>query len=82
VHAATALALQAIVPDAGCGAQRLLNVTCFENIGFAVGVICPQPRETISLQLWAHGQLILLRLADLPLLCVNLRAVPPSLHRA
>ncbi len=61
-HVAPALLLQPVVADGAGGVQRLFQVAGFQNLAALSGV-GPDARETVGLQLLAHGQQVGLRLA-------------------
>src|SRR5215212_1923083 len=57
-HYAARLPLQPVVPDRGGGVHRRLDIALFDNVLHAIGVVGPNAREAIGLQLQAHRNLI------------------------
>ncbi len=66
-HPAGALALDAVIADGAGRVESFLEVTCLEHVALALGVIAPDPGQTIRLQLEPHRELVGLGLADPPL---------------
>src|SRR5678815_4849468 len=55
-HAPLSLALQAVVPDGGGGAEGFVEVAFFQDVAGLVGVVGPDAGETVGLQLHPDRQ--------------------------
>jgi hypothetical protein len=57
--------LEAVVSDGRSGLQACFKIAWLDEVPLALGVVPPDPGETIGLQLHAHGQDIPLSLRGL-----------------
>ena len=59
--------LELIIADGGGGMKALFEITRFDQIPFAIGMMTPHAGKTVRLQFHAHGERIAFDFADLAL---------------
>ena len=59
--------LELIIADGGGGMKAFFEITRFDQIPFAIGMMTPHAGKTVRLQFHAHGERIAFRFADLTL---------------
>ncbi len=77
-HASLRLALQPVVADRGCDADRAFDIARIDEVLLALGVIGPHAGQAIGLQFDPHLDVVGLRLAARGLLQLLARGRMPS----